>query len=71
VRPDFARLRALDADRVRQRSPNLERNLRIVEALRQEAIALGKWPPADPLEGIEVDIRLARVLNTPPRRNAQ
>lgn len=44
----------------------------IVEGLREEAIALGVWPPADPMEGIEVDIRIARTLNActkslPPR----
>jgi hypothetical protein len=66
VRPDFARLRALDDELARRRPPDLERGLRIVEALREEAVALGVWPPADPLEGIEVDLRLARVLNGLP-----
>ena len=37
--------------------------LRIHEALYREAVALGIFPLQDPLEGIEVDIRLAEVLN--------
>ena len=37
--------------------------LAIVEDLRQEAVALGVWPPKNPLEGIEVDIEVARMLN--------
>lgn len=36
----------------------------IVEGLRQEAVALGVWPPKNPLEGIEVDIEVARILNS-------
>ncbi len=35
----------------------------IIEGLREEALALGVWPPDDPLEGIEVDIRVARIIN--------
>ncbi len=38
-------------------------NLRIVEALYEEARLLKVWPPTDPLAGIDVDIRLARSLN--------
>ncbi len=38
-------------------------NLRIVEALYEEARLLRVWPPADPLSGIDVDLRLARALN--------
>jgi hypothetical protein len=43
--------------------PDYRRNLRIFEALYQEACALGALPPKDRLEGIEHDIRLARVLH--------
>jgi hypothetical protein len=43
--------------------PDYARNLKIVEALYREACLLGTLPLKDPLEGIEVDIRLARVLN--------
>jgi hypothetical protein len=41
---------------------SLERGLRIADALAEEARALGVWPPADPLEGIEVDVRVAGAL---------
>jgi len=44
--------------------PNLEANLRVFEVLLEHARALGVWPPQDPLEGIEHDIRLAKVVNT-------
>ncbi len=37
--------------------------LQVYEAMWKEARALGVVPLADPLEGIENDIELARVLN--------
>lgn len=41
---------------------SLERALAAVDALVEEARALGVWPPRDPLEGIEVDVRVAGAL---------
>lgn len=41
-----------------------EHNLKIAEALLQEAHSLGVLPLKDPLDAIEVDINLARVLNS-------
>ncbi len=42
---------------------DLERNLEIYEALWREAVELGVFPLKDPLDGVEDDIRLARMLN--------
>jgi len=53
-----------EKERIRRAKPDYEQNIRIVEALLLEAISLGAFPPKDPLEGIEVDIRLAKVLNS-------
>jgi hypothetical protein len=36
----------------------------IVEALYREAVALGVFPLKDSLEGLEVDIRIAKVVNS-------
>lgn len=38
-------------------------NVEIVEALCEEARHLGAWPVADPLGGIDTDVRLARAIN--------
>lgn len=43
--------------------PDFARNLKIVEALYREACLLGILPLKDPLEGIEVNVRLAKMLN--------
>jgi hypothetical protein len=34
-----------------------------MSALYKEAVALGVFPPKDPLEGIEVKIKIAKVVN--------
>lgn len=44
--------------------PDYAQNLRIAEALYEEAVHLGVWPPKDPLEGIETSIRIARIVNS-------
>ena len=43
--------------------PDLFRNLRLFEALYEEARLLGVLPGKNPLEGIEHKIRLARKIN--------
>jgi len=47
----------------RQDRPDFHRNLRILESLYLEARVLGVFPLKDPLDGIEVDVHLAGVLN--------
>jgi hypothetical protein len=47
--------------------PDLRRNFEIVEALYKEAISLGVLPTVDPLEGIDVKIRIAKALHALPK----
>ncbi len=46
-----------------RRPADFRRNLAIVEALREQAEALGVFRRADPLEGIDTVIRVARAVN--------
>lgn len=57
------RLRAFETEQVRQRPPDHAQNLRVVEALYREALALGAFTAADALDGLDADLRLARILN--------
>jgi hypothetical protein len=43
--------------------PSFREALELYEAMWKEGNALGILPLSNPLEGIEVDIELARVLN--------
>jgi len=45
------------------RSPYTQ-SQKLFAAMWEEAVMLGVFPLADPLAGVEVDIRMARVLNT-------
>ena len=36
--------------------------LNLFEAMWEEGVSLGVLPPKDPLEGIDVDIRIAKIL---------
>jgi hypothetical protein len=62
--PDL--VQAFERDLSRRTPVDYLANLRIVEALYEEARSLNLWPSADPLAGIEVDLRLARALNVRP-----
>jgi len=41
-----------------------EQSLKLFTAMWEEGVMLGVFPPADPMAGIEVDIRISRILNT-------
>jgi len=56
-------MEAFEKEQARKSKPDFFKNLRIFEALFEEAKQLGVFPLKDPLEGIDVDIRLAQVLN--------
>ncbi len=55
-----------EIDVIRAEKQDFRRNIRLVEAMCREAMVPGSFPPKDPLEGIEVDIRIARVVNGVP-----
>ena len=57
------KLQAFEAARIRAEKVDVEKNLRILDALYEEAVMLGALPPKDPLEGIEVKIRIAKAVN--------
>ncbi len=48
---------------VRGEKVDIGRNFRIVDALHKEAMALGIIPSKNPLDGIEVDLKIAKVVN--------
>lgn len=55
-----------EKEQQRRESPDFQRNLAILEQMLAEAVALGAFPPTDPLEGLEVVLRIARVVNSVP-----
>jgi transcriptional regulator with XRE-family HTH domain len=49
---------------LRKEKVDYGRNLRVVNALYNEAVALGTLPLRNPLDGIEVDFKIAKVVNS-------
>lgn len=47
------------------------KSLKIFEAMWVEAVNLNIWPPEDPMEGIDVDIKIAEVLNSCLKKSSQ
>ncbi len=52
-----------ETEYLKSEPPDYWRNLKLVEALYEQARVLGVFPLADPLEGLEVKVRMAKVLN--------
>ena len=54
-----------EATTILSQPPDYYQNLRLLEGMYEYARSLVVYPPADPLEGLESIIRVARVLNVP------
>lgn len=57
-------VRSLERAILRHESPDFSQNIRLVEALYREAVSLGVFPPQDKLSGLDVVIKVARVINS-------
>lgn len=44
--------------------PDYQKNMGIFEGMYREAVYLNVIPTRDPLDGIQVDIKIARVINS-------
>jgi len=51
-------------EELRKEKLSYKEALKIFEAMWHEAVSLGVLPSKDPLEGIETDIKLAKILNS-------
>ena len=60
---DEQRWRQFKRELIRSQELTIEQKYKILNALLHEARALGVFPPKDPLEGIEIKIKLAKIIN--------
>jgi hypothetical protein len=56
--------RTFEIEFLRKEKLDTKKKFKIVEDLYKEAVALGAFPLKDSLEGLEVDIRIAKVINS-------
>ncbi len=61
---NYKSLKKFEKKLVSKTKSNYRTNLKIYEALYNEAVALKIFPLRNPLEGIEVDIKVAKYLNS-------
>jgi hypothetical protein len=57
-------LLTFENDLIRESKPDILKNFRLVDAMYDEAVALGIFPLKDPLDGLEIDIKIAKVVNS-------
>ncbi|MEM3112480.1 MAG: hypothetical protein QXY90_05520 [Candidatus Anstonellales archaeon] len=57
-------LEEFETNLIRSTKADYQRNLKIFEGMLEEALFLKVLPMKNPLEGIEVDIKIARVINS-------
>ena len=60
---DWNALREFERDLIRRESADPVKNLKMVDAMYEEAKQLGVFPLSDPLEGLETKLRIARAIN--------
>jgi hypothetical protein len=61
---NYRELQTFERNLIASEKPDYRKNFRILEEMYQEALELGIFPLKNPLEGIEVDIKIAKVINS-------
>lgn len=61
------KLRAFEDSLIRRNKVDPKHNFLIVDELYKEARALEVFPLKEPLSGLDVDIKIARVINSVPK----
>lgn len=52
-----------ETDLIKNEKTDVRKNFQIVEAMYHEAVELGIIPMNNPLDGVEIDIKIAKVVN--------
>jgi hypothetical protein len=68
---DAGALKRFEDSVIREGKLSHPQALRLFEAMWQEGVALGVLPPKDLLEGIEVDMRISRIVNSCSKKSSQ
>lgn len=58
------KLQKFENELTRREKVNVLKNFRLVDAMYKEAASLGIFPMKNALEGLEVDLKIAKVINS-------
>lgn len=61
------KLQKFENELLKKQGVDIMQNFRIVEALYREAVILRVIPMRDPLDGLDIDIKIARAVNSVPK----
>lgn len=61
---DYKKFKNFEQELIKKEKVDIKRNFQIVDALYREAVELGVIPLKDPLNGLKIDIRIAKVVNS-------
>lgn len=62
-----SRLKEFEDDYIRRNKPDMLSNLQLLDSLYEEAKALSVFPLQELLSGLEIDIKIAKVINSVPK----
>jgi len=57
-------LQKFENELARKENVDVLRNFRFIDAMYKEAVILNAFPMRDALSGIEIDIKIAKVINS-------
>ena len=63
---NYKKIQKLERELIKKEKANLAKNFRLIEAMYDEAVELGIIPMKNPLDGLEIDIKIAEVVNHVP-----
>ena len=61
---NYKKVQKFERELIKKEKVNFIRNFRIADALYHEAIELRIIPLKNPLDGLDIDIKIARVVNS-------
>ena len=63
---NYDQIQALERELIKNQTTDLMQNFRLVDAMYREAVELGIFPMKNSLDGLEIDIKIAEVVNHVP-----
>lgn len=61
---DSEHFRRFEQGLIKGQKADYQNGLLILDSMIEEAVCLKKFPPQDPLDGIETALRIAKVVNS-------
>ena len=57
-------LEQFEREQLRKHKPDYDKNIKVFNEMYRYALSIGTLPLKNPLEGIELKIKIARILNS-------